>query len=152
VERITLDPALRARLGNLETEVEFCDESGRTLGIFLPTVEHDPLIYAKFMADVTEEELERARQQPGGRTTAEVLTRMEQPGELLSYTEVVAMLGAEGLRADRQDVATLARLLGLHPHPLPRNGNGKGLDPKQVDAIRSALRQGVKLREPVGAA
>jgi hypothetical protein len=76
MNKVILDESLRSKLQNLETELEFCDESGCTLGYFLPSVERDRLLYDRARAQITDEELERRRQEPGGRTTAEVLARL----------------------------------------------------------------------------
>ena len=34
--RVTVDPTLRAKLNGLNTQTELCDESGHTLGLFVP--------------------------------------------------------------------------------------------------------------------
>jgi hypothetical protein len=78
VEKIVLDPALRAKLNNLNHELEFCDESGRTLGHFLPPEVYQKLLYAWLNAQVTDEELEQVSQEPGGRTLAEIWKSLGQ--------------------------------------------------------------------------
>lgn len=76
--KIILDAALRARLHDLTREVEFCDESGRTLGYFVPTDDYLRWAYGWARTQFTDEELGQARDEPGGRTTAEVLGRLTQ--------------------------------------------------------------------------
>jgi hypothetical protein len=71
--KITCEGVLQLQLDDLRHEIEVCDKSGRTLGRFLPED-----AYGRLLAQVefTEEELRRAENQPGGRTTAEVLERL----------------------------------------------------------------------------
>ena len=40
MNKVHVDPLVRAKLGNLDSQLEPCDESGKTLGYSLPT---DPL-------------------------------------------------------------------------------------------------------------
>jgi hypothetical protein len=77
MNKLVLDPALRLKL-NLETEVEVCDEDGRTIGFFLPAAWHRDLLYSWAKANVSDEELDRARRQPGGRPLSEILARLEK--------------------------------------------------------------------------
>ena len=74
--KVTVDEAVRARLGNLEEAFELCDESGRTLGYFTPAV--DRSLYESLKPPVTEEELQRREQQGGGRTLSEILADLEK--------------------------------------------------------------------------
>ena len=37
---ITVDASMRSRLDNLESPLQFCNESGESLGIFVPAAEH----------------------------------------------------------------------------------------------------------------
>ena len=53
-----------------------CDDSGRVLGVFVPASEADRelrALYEDARTRITDEELERRRNEPGGYTTAEVL-------------------------------------------------------------------------------
>lgn len=75
MERLIVDPSLRDRLAGLDSDLELCDEQGRTLGYFTPAAgDQRPYDWAK--AQFTDEELDQARREPGGRTTAEVLARL----------------------------------------------------------------------------
>ncbi|HWE35005.1 MAG TPA: hypothetical protein VG406_00420, partial [Isosphaeraceae bacterium] len=56
--------------------VELRDESGRTLGHFLPEEDYRRLLLASAEAHLTDEALERARCEPGGRTLAEIWGRL----------------------------------------------------------------------------
>ena len=76
LSKVTVDEGLRTRLNGLNAQVEFCDEAGRTLGHFVPDELYRKLVYAWANAQVTDEELERAMQQPGGRPLAEIWKRL----------------------------------------------------------------------------
>lgn len=87
MEKVTLEGELRSRLASLVGEAELCDEQGRTVGFYVPLGPEVPddlerhmlLAWAKTV--FTDEELERARNDPGpSRTTAEVLERLERLG------------------------------------------------------------------------
>lgn len=58
--------------------MELCDESGSSVGHFLSEQLYRRLLYDCANAQVSDEELERRRQQPGGRTLAEIWARLEQ--------------------------------------------------------------------------
>ncbi len=73
MNKIVVDPSLRGKLNNLESRLELCDPSGETLGYFVPASEHQRLLYAWARAEFTDEEIERARAEPGGFSVAEVL-------------------------------------------------------------------------------
>jgi hypothetical protein len=70
--KVIVDDTLRSKLDGLDTEVELCDEAGRTLGHFVPADFYKALLYAWLNAQVTDEELERASQEPGGRPLADI--------------------------------------------------------------------------------
>jgi len=73
MNKIIVDPSLRLKLHNLDARLEFCDESGKTLGYFVPACELQRLLYAWAQGEFTDEEIERARGEPGGLSIAEVL-------------------------------------------------------------------------------
>ena len=73
MNKIVIDKDLRTRLDNLDTELELCDESGHTLGYFVPTSETNPSLYESARCEFTEEEIESARKESGGLTISEVL-------------------------------------------------------------------------------
>jgi hypothetical protein len=75
--RVTLDAELRARLNGLNEQVEVCDESGKTVGHFLPDALYRKFVYAWANAQVTDEELEQAAQEPG-RPLAEIWRSLGQ--------------------------------------------------------------------------
>jgi hypothetical protein len=74
--RVTVDDSLRARLNGLDQQIELCDESGKTVGHFLPAALYHKLLYASDHCPYTEEELRQHMQEPGGRTLAEIWQRL----------------------------------------------------------------------------
>ena len=76
--KLTLDAALREKLGPLAGEVELCDEAGRTLGFFVSPEVHHKLIYAWAKSLFSNEELARARAEPGGVTTDEAIEHLNK--------------------------------------------------------------------------
>ncbi len=57
-------------------DVELCDSSGRPFGHFLSPKRYRRLLFDWANSQVTDEELERRRQQPGGRALAEIWERL----------------------------------------------------------------------------
>lgn len=73
MNKVTLDPELRSKLDDLDSEFEVCDESGKTLGYYVPAERHRRLLYALARSQVSDEELTEARRQSGGRSLAEIV-------------------------------------------------------------------------------
>lgn len=79
MSKVVLDDDLRAKLNGLNEEVEVCDAAGRTLGRFLPEQEYWRLMYDLAKAEFSDDaELEEARRESGGMTTAEAVAYIEQ--------------------------------------------------------------------------
>ena len=73
--KMIIEESLRKKLSQVEEEVEFCDESGKLLGIFYPFGK--PFSLPPGMeCPISEEELEKRRQEPGGRTLKEIWARL----------------------------------------------------------------------------
>ena len=70
--KVLVDDTVRAKLNGLNSQVELCDVSGHTLGHFLPTALYKELLSAWAQVHITDEEVQRARQQTGGRPLAEI--------------------------------------------------------------------------------
>ncbi len=70
--KVIVDNTLRAKLNGFRDHVELCDESGRTVGHFLPEAVYNKLLYASVEIPLTQEEIERRRQETGGRTLPEI--------------------------------------------------------------------------------
>ena len=75
MRKVTLSE-LESRAGQLQEEVEVCDQSGRVVGRFLPEHIYRQHLYEWANAQFTDSELDRAAQEPGGYTTAEVLQHL----------------------------------------------------------------------------
>ena len=74
--RLILDPTIRTKLTDLSKQIEVCDEDGRTVGYFLPADIHRELIRAWSESQVSDEELDRRSNEPGGRTLKEIWARL----------------------------------------------------------------------------
>jgi hypothetical protein len=74
-----VDASLHVKLPQVDSSFEFCDKSGRTLGFYVPAPDRLRPLYDWARAEFTEEEIDRARREPRGLTTAEVLTRLNKP-------------------------------------------------------------------------
>jgi len=80
MSRVTLDLELRARLNGLNEPLEICDESGRTLGHFLPEQSYQSLLYqvAEAQCPYSADELRDMRQESGARPLAELWRSLGQ--------------------------------------------------------------------------
>jgi hypothetical protein len=70
--RVIVDDTLRARLHNLEKQIELCDVDGRTLAIVQPVGRSHGNGDPEGRPDFSEEEIAEALQQTGGRTLADI--------------------------------------------------------------------------------
>jgi hypothetical protein len=71
--KITVDNALRSSLANFSDRIEFCDESGKTVGFFVPAAEEEQLLYAWARDQISEAEVVAARSQAGGFSLEQIL-------------------------------------------------------------------------------
>ncbi len=81
MDKIVLDPATRSRFNGMDRYAEVCDETGKTLGYFLPPDLYHEVMYAWAKTLDSDEELAQARAEvraEGGYTTAEVLARLDE--------------------------------------------------------------------------
>jgi hypothetical protein len=78
MSRVIVDESLRAKLNGLQEKTELCDEAGQTLGLFLPEEQYWKLQLAADGCPLTYEELQRRRQEKGGRTLAEIWKSLGQ--------------------------------------------------------------------------
>jgi hypothetical protein len=76
MDKLIVDADLRSRLHNVESTLEVCDESGQTLGHFVPAPDRLRSAYDWAGTAFTDDELERARQETGGRTLSEIRQRL----------------------------------------------------------------------------
>ena len=72
MSKVIVDDELRARLNGLGTDVELCDATGHPLGYVITPEEYRKLLYLRAAGRHSDEEVERLRQQTGGRTLAEI--------------------------------------------------------------------------------
>jgi hypothetical protein len=74
MRRLTLDPMLMERLNGLTEHIELCDETGQTVGHFLPTSVYEDLFFAALASESphSKEELRRRYNETGGRSLAEI--------------------------------------------------------------------------------
>ena len=77
--KVTVDPELRAKLGDLQELVEFRDESGRVVGFFHP-VALSHVASNQASSPISDAEIETARQQKSGRPLAEVFADLDRQG------------------------------------------------------------------------
>lgn len=77
MHKVIQDPDLSIELQQLTHELELRDDAGKLLGYFLPPRRHQELFAAWARSPVTEAELEHARNQPGGRSLADILKRLQ---------------------------------------------------------------------------
>jgi hypothetical protein len=78
MDKVTIDATLRAKLGDLSRQFELYDESGQRLGFYVPAPTYDPALYEWAKSQISDEELRRRAEEPGGYTTAEVLQHLEE--------------------------------------------------------------------------
>ena len=78
MSKITVDQTLYSKLNGLNCQLELCDNSGKTLGYFIPFEVYLKLVLEWAKLKYPPEEIERRLQEPGERTTAEVLARLNQ--------------------------------------------------------------------------
>jgi hypothetical protein len=79
--KILLDKAARAKFDNLREPTEVCDDAGRTLGVFVPSVAETPKGSAPLKSPYSEEEIQRRRRDPAyrdGKTWEEIRKGLAQ--------------------------------------------------------------------------
>ena len=76
--QIVIDELLRSKLNGCQEEVSFVDDKGQPLGHFLPEGIYRKLLYAwvESQCPYSKEELERRKQETGGRSLKEIWERL----------------------------------------------------------------------------
>ncbi len=74
--KVTVDAALLAQLGQVDTALEICDADGRTVGYFHPADGRFVGQRRPIRSPFSDEELQRRRQQRSGRPLAEILEQL----------------------------------------------------------------------------
>ncbi|MFQ5734726.1 MAG: hypothetical protein ACE5KM_22560 [Planctomycetaceae bacterium] len=77
MNKVIVDEELRTRLQNLDVQIEFCDETGATLGYFRPVSAEERDVYDWAKRAFSDEEIEAARNEEGGLTTQELLEHLK---------------------------------------------------------------------------
>lgn len=75
MHKMILDSGTSAKFDNIKDFVQLCDPGGRVLGYFTP---RDDEASGKIDCPFTEEELDRAVKEPGGRPLSEILRDLER--------------------------------------------------------------------------
>jgi hypothetical protein len=77
MNKIIVDSVVRTRLDNLSSAMELCDESGVTLGYFVPASDRERALYKWIQESVTDEELQHAFKEIGEYPLDEVLADLK---------------------------------------------------------------------------
>jgi hypothetical protein len=77
MNRALIDENLRSKLSEFHVQTELCDKDGHVLGHFTPAIPSDREIYDWAAAQISDEELERRKNEPGGKTTAQLLEYLQ---------------------------------------------------------------------------
>ncbi len=72
MDKLTVDANIGARLAGLEHTVELCDVAGKVLGWFRPAEDSE-----YYIPPFTEEELQTAEGEEGGRSLEEILADLK---------------------------------------------------------------------------
>ena len=81
MNRVVIDDALRSKLDEFRIETELCDKSGNVIGLYKPATDPNRHWYEwekRHFTPQDEAEMERRCNEPGERTTAEVLKALQQ--------------------------------------------------------------------------
>jgi hypothetical protein len=73
--RITVDNEILSRLGPLDQPIEFCDETGHTLGFFKPLPDRE--VYRDLQPLIGRDEIDRRKKEEIGRPLVDVLRDLE---------------------------------------------------------------------------
>jgi hypothetical protein len=74
--KMIIAKSMQAKLSKLKKEVEFCDQSGKPLGIFYPFGKDKFSLPIGVKSPISDKEIARRRKQRGGRTLAEIWARL----------------------------------------------------------------------------
>ena len=74
--KLTVDQELRAKLGDLQDLVEFCDETGRVVGFFHPVAPEG--VTQEIHSPISDDDIEAARRQRTGRPLADIMADLDR--------------------------------------------------------------------------
>ncbi len=77
MNRALADDTLKLKLRECRVPTEFYDREGNVLGVFTPAIGDERAIYDQIASLISDEELERRKKEPGGKTTAELLQYLQ---------------------------------------------------------------------------
>jgi hypothetical protein len=72
MSKVIGDDKLRAKLNGLGADVELCDATGRAVGYVISPEEYRKLLYLRAAGRHTDDEVQRLREQTGGRPLADI--------------------------------------------------------------------------------
>jgi hypothetical protein len=76
MQKLVIESQLLSLLGQVDRRLELCDPTGQTIGYFVPAVLHGPEMYLWAKAQIADDELDRRKHEPDGRSTTEILERL----------------------------------------------------------------------------
>jgi hypothetical protein len=79
MKRVQIDDELISRLGEFGSETVLFNKEGRLVGVYVPAIVQQRRWYEWAKGRHTEEELDRICNEPGEKTTAEVLKSLRKP-------------------------------------------------------------------------
>ena len=74
--KMILTDELRSQLNGLNQSVEVCEPSGQTVGHFVPQGRYLRLVAVWDEKQISDEELQRRADAPGGRSLSDILARL----------------------------------------------------------------------------
>lgn len=78
MQKVQLSPEVLAKLGGMNFAAELCDEAGATQAVVLPVEMYREMLLAWTDDAFREEDLQRARAETGGYTTAEAIAYLNK--------------------------------------------------------------------------
>lgn len=78
MSKVIVNDELQAKLNGLRQSAEFCTADGKPLGYFMTVTDYLELLYGRVKDRFSPEEVERLRQQKGGRPLKEILHDLEK--------------------------------------------------------------------------
>ena len=76
MSKIVMGPELLRQFQNVNEQVEFCDQAGKTVGHFLPETLYQEMVNAYVEKVFPKSEVEEALRQSGGKTLKEIWRKL----------------------------------------------------------------------------
>lgn len=77
MQRMVIESSFRDLLVKAGNPLELCDDTGQRIGYFVPSGELDRSVYGWVRAQLTDDELQRRKEEAGALSTADVLSRLK---------------------------------------------------------------------------